>query len=191
MELLERFAAGDLEAFEELFRQHQKQVYAWIVRIVRDSGIAEDLTVETFWRIYRSRARFDPGSSFGAWAYRIATNVALDHLRRARRETELPDDLVGEARPDPAIRHEERQRIRNAFCRLPAKYRLVALLALIEEEPYEEIAAAAGISVALVKVRVFRAVRMLRKQLGPVSVKIGGVEVSSAKAGSKETGANP
>ena len=61
MELLERFATGDLEAFETLFRGHQKHVYAWIVRIVRDSGIAEDLTVETFWRIYRSRARFDPG----------------------------------------------------------------------------------------------------------------------------------
>ncbi len=45
MELLERFAAGDLQAFETLFRQHQKEVYAWIVRIVRDSGIAEDLTV--------------------------------------------------------------------------------------------------------------------------------------------------
>jgi RNA polymerase sigma factor (sigma-70 family) len=191
MELLERFAAGDLEAFEELFRLHQKQVYAWIVRIVRDSGIAEDLTVETFWRIYRSRARFDPGSSFGAWAYRIATNAALDHLRRARRETELPEDLVAEARPDPAIRNEERRRIRDAFRRLPAKYRLVALLALVEEEPYEKIAAAAGMSVALVKVRVFRAVRLLRKQLGSVRVKTGGVEVSSAKAGSKETGANP
>ena len=78
MDLLERFAAGDLEAFEVLFRQHQSQVYAWIVRIVRDSGIAEDLTVETFWRIYRSRARFDPAGNFGAWAYRIASNAALD-----------------------------------------------------------------------------------------------------------------
>ena len=80
MDLLERFAAGDLEAFEVLFRQHQSQVYAWIVRVVRDSGIAEDLTVETFSRIYRSRARFDPAGNFGAWAYRIATNAALDHL---------------------------------------------------------------------------------------------------------------
>ena len=51
MELLERFAAGDLEAFEALFREHHKEVYAWIVRIVRDHGIAEDLTVEAFWRI--------------------------------------------------------------------------------------------------------------------------------------------
>ena len=174
MELLERFAAGDLEAFEVLFRQHQKQVYAWIVRIVRDSGIAEDLTVETFWRIYRSRARFDPAGNFGAWAYRIATNAALDHLRKARRETELPEDLAADSRPDPAVRRETRERIHQAFSRLPEKYRFVATLALIEEQPYEKIADAAGISVALVKVRVFRAVRMLRKQLTAMRMKMGG-----------------
>src|SRR5205085_9297962 len=85
MELLERFAAGDLEAFEALFREHQKEVYRWAVRIVRDTGIAEDLTVETFWRIYRARQRFDPvAGNFRAWARRIATNAALDHLRHAR-----------------------------------------------------------------------------------------------------------
>jgi RNA polymerase sigma-70 factor, ECF subfamily len=173
MELLRRFAAGDLDAFEALVRQHQREVYGWIVRIVRDSGVAEDLTVETFWRIYRARARFDPAASFGAWAYRIATNVALDHLRRARRETELPEDLAAPARADPAIQHEMRLRIREAFARLPAKYRLVARLALIEEEPYEKIAAAAGISVSLVKIRVVRAVRMLRKQLGPLKTPTG------------------
>src|ERR1700719_975708 len=103
MELLERFTAGDLDAFEALFRQHQREVYGWIVRIVRDSGIAEDLTVESFWRIYRSRARFDPAGNFGAWAYRIATNVALDHLRRPRRESELPEDFAATSQADPAV----------------------------------------------------------------------------------------
>lgn len=165
MELLERFAAGDVDAFEALFRQHQKGVYAWIVRIVRDTGIAEDLTVETFWRIYRSRARFDPAGNFTAWARRIATNAALDHLRSRRSETTLPDDMPSPAFPDPAIQNESRRKILRAFTELPPKYRLVATLALVEDEPYEEIASAAGISVALVKVRVFRAVRMLRKKL--------------------------
>jgi RNA polymerase sigma-70 factor (ECF subfamily) len=170
MELLERFAAGDLDAFEALFRQHQRQVYAWIVRIVRDSGIAEDLTVETFWRIYRSRARFDPAGNFGAWAYRIATNAALDHMRKSRHENEPPTDLAADARPDPALQRETRDRIRVAFAQLPPKYRLVATLALIEGEPYEKIAEAAGIPSSLVKVRVFRAVRMLRKQLLSVGI---------------------
>jgi RNA polymerase sigma-70 factor, ECF subfamily len=173
MELLERFVAGDLDAFETLFRQHQKQVYAWIVRIVRDSGMAEDLTVETFWRIYKFHSRFDSAGNFLAWTRRIATNAALDHLRRSRPETELPQDLVGQGKPDPALRREVRDRLHRAFRQLPAKYRLVATLALIEEEPYENIAAAAGISPALVKVRVFRAVRMLRDKLKPLSMEMG------------------
>jgi RNA polymerase sigma-70 factor (ECF subfamily) len=172
MELLQRFAAGDLEAFEALFRQHQKEVFFRIVRIVRDRGIAEDLTVETFWRAYRSRAKFRPEGSFRAWTHRIATNAALDHLRHARNETELPEDLSGPAGEDPAVQSETRQRIKEAFEALPAKYKLVATLALIEEEPYDNIAEAAGISVALVKIRVFRAVRMLRKKLNSLSVEV-------------------
>jgi RNA polymerase sigma-70 factor (ECF subfamily) len=173
MEMLERFAGGDLEAFEALFRQHQKEVYAWVARIVRDSGIAEDLTVETFWRIYKSRARFDPAGNFRAWARRIATNAALDHLKRARRETELPEDLACAGAADPAVRRETRQRIKQAFFQLPPKYRLVATLALVEEEPYDRIAEAMGISAALVKIRVFRAVRILRKKLNSLGVEVG------------------
>lgn len=173
MDLLQRFASGDPAAFEELFRQHQKQVYAWILRIVRDSGTAEDLTVETFWRIHRFRDQFNPDRNFGAWTYRIATNVALDHLRKSRHEVELPDNLLAPATADPAVNRELRDTIRAAFLKLPAKYRLVATLALIQEEPHEKIAAAANISTSLVKVRIFRAVRLLRKQLSPLMEKTG------------------
>jgi RNA polymerase sigma-70 factor (ECF subfamily) len=173
MELLERFAAGDLEAFEALFRQHQNEVYRWTVRIVRDTGAAEDLTVETFWRIYRARERFDPAAgNFRAWARRIATNAALDHLRHARKETELSEDYPAAPGGDPAVHGELRGHLRRAFLGLPPKYRLLATLALIEDEPYDEIAEAAGISVALVKVRVFRAVRMLRKKLSSFGLEV-------------------
>jgi RNA polymerase sigma-70 factor, ECF subfamily len=171
MELLERFAAGDLEAFEALFRQHQSEVYRWTVRIVRDTGAAEDLTVETFWRIYRARQRFDPAAgNFRAWARRIATNAALDHLRHTRKEAELPEDYPAGPKGDSAVSRELHVHLRRLFLELPEKYRLVAALALIEEEPYVEIAEAAGISVALVKVRVFRAVRILRKKLSSLGL---------------------
>ena len=170
MELLERFAAGNLEAFEVLFRQHQKEVYAWIVRIVRDTGIAEDLTVETFWRIYKHRSQFRPDGSFRAWARRIATNASLDHLRHARQEVTLPENLACATSPDGAVRQETRNQISKAFHELPAKYRLVATLALVEEESYNNIAQAVGISESLVKVRVFRAVRILRKKLNSLGI---------------------
>ena len=173
MELLERFAAGDLEAFEALFRQHQYEVYRWTVRIVRDTGAAEDLTVETFWRIYRARQRFDTAAgNFRAWARRIATNAALDHLRHRRQETPLSEDCPAPPRGDPAAQGELRGHLRRVFLELPSKYRLVATLALIEDEPYQEIADAVGISPALVKVRVFRAVRMLRRKLNSQGLEV-------------------
>jgi RNA polymerase sigma-70 factor, ECF subfamily len=170
MELLERFAQGDVEAFEALFRQLQGEVYGWIVRIVRDPGLAEDLTVETFWRMYRARARFDPGRPIGAWARRIATNAALDHLRARPPETELLADPPDAPSPDAALQREMREQIQRAFCRLPANLRVAAMLALVEERPYQEIADTLGTSVGAVKLRVFRAVRQLRKHLNRMGV---------------------
>ena len=164
-ELLQRFSLGEVDAFEELFRLHQGEVYGWILRIVRDPAIAEDLTVETFWRIHRGHARFDPARSFAAWARRIASNAALDHLRSKPRETELPDDQPQAPQPDPGISQELRQKTAQAFGRLPPKLRIAATLALIEERPYKEIAEALGISTGAVKLRVFRALRLLRKNL--------------------------
>lgn len=171
-EVLQQFAAGELDAFETLFRQFEGEVYGWIVRIVRDPATAEDLTVETFWRIYRAHARFDASRSFGAWTRRIATNVALDHLKSARvREMQVEDELPLEAgcdsrAPDPAVRREVRDRVQLAFQQLPAKLRVVATLALIEECPQNEIAEALNISSAAVKSRLFRAVQLLRRKLG-------------------------
>ena len=104
MELLEQFSRGELEAFETLFRQYQGEVYGWIVRIVRNPAVAEDLTIETFWRIYRAHARFDPERGFGAWARRIATNAAIDHLKSARHEIDLRNDIHAPAQADSFTR---------------------------------------------------------------------------------------
>jgi RNA polymerase sigma-70 factor, ECF subfamily len=170
MELLKRFRQGDPEAFEALFRQFQADVYAWIVRIVRDRGVAEDLTVETFWRIHKAHGRFDPGASFGAWARRIATNLAIDHLRQSRLVVAVPEHLAQAASPDPVHRRETRDQIAAAFQRLPLKLRVAATLALIEEQPYRDIAQALGTSEGTVRVRVFRAIRLLRDQLARMGV---------------------
>ena len=170
MDLATRFAAGDLDAFEALFREHQRNVYRWIARIVRDPGAAEDLTVEAFWRMYRARARFDPSGNCGAWLRRIAVNVALDHLRHARHQVPLPEDLPADPAPDSAAQRETRQAIQCALAELPPRLRVVVQLGLVEEEPYSEVAAALGISVNAVKVRMFRGVRLLRKKLSEAGI---------------------
>ncbi len=174
-EVLRQFARGDLHAFETLFRRHQAEVYRWIVRIVRDPALAEDLTVETFWRVHRAHARFDPSRSFEAWTRRIATNAALDHLKsathryaecaKARDESDLIEQLPQMPQPDPAITQEIRSKTAQAFRQLPPRLQVAATLALVEEQPYKQIAEALGISEGAVKLRVFRALRLLRQNL--------------------------
>jgi RNA polymerase sigma factor (sigma-70 family) len=95
MDVQERFARGDISALEALFRAHQADVYRWCLRIVREHAAAEDLTMDAFHRAWRSHATFDPGKSFGAWIRRIATNLALDHLRAAKRNVPLMIDRGG------------------------------------------------------------------------------------------------
>src|SRR5919112_1076756 len=101
MDELERFVAGDVDAFESLFRQHHREVYAWIVRIVRNPAAAEDLTIETFWRVYRHRRRFDPGRPFGAWARRVGFRLAIDSLKSAERfVADVPEQSEPPAAPE-------------------------------------------------------------------------------------------
>jgi RNA polymerase sigma-70 factor (ECF subfamily) len=168
-EILNEFRQGSVEAFESLFRLHQRAVYGWILRIVRNPATAEELTVESFWRIYRAHARFQPELGFEGWARRIATNTALDWLRSRRHESEFPQEdsaeLAAPAEGDPAVNAEIRAKIALAFERLPAKLRIAAVLAVVEEQPQKDVAAALGISVTAVKLRVFRALRMMRKDL--------------------------
>jgi RNA polymerase sigma factor (sigma-70 family) len=164
-EVLQAFRQGDPAAFESLFRLHQRAVYRWLVRMVRNPAAAEDLTVETFWRIYRAHARFDPARGFEAWARTIATHAALDWLRTQKLEAELPVDFPARLVSDPGIASEIREKTAAAFARLPPRLRIAAVLAVVEEVPHKEIAAALGISTVAVKVRVFRALRLLRKDL--------------------------
>jgi RNA polymerase sigma factor (sigma-70 family) len=167
--VLQRFRDGDLDAFEALFREHQRPVYGWILRMVRNTAAAEDLTVETFWRIHRAHDRFQPEFPFGPWARRIATRAALDWLRAQRPEVELTAEMAGTlpsaSKGNPGVAAEIRLKTAQAFGRLPPSLRAAAVLAVVEEQPHKEVAAALGITVGAVKLRVFRALRLLRKDL--------------------------
>ena len=187
-DLLRRFVHGDRDAYEVLFRQFEHDVYRWIVRIVREPAAAEDALIDAFWRAYRSRARFDPSRSFGAWMRRIATHAAIDQVHAARRRRWISLDDAGRrdaVDPDAAgvvPGHDaspygvaesasDANAIVGAFGALPAKLQVVARLALIEELPQSEIATALGVPVGTVKSRLFRATRLLRKELARLGVR--------------------
>jgi RNA polymerase sigma factor (sigma-70 family) len=133
--------------------------------------VAEDLALETFWRIYRARHRFDHNGSFGAWAYRIATNLALDHLRRRPMTVQLVDDICQQTNGDPVLQREQREKIHSALLSLPPRFQVVVTMSLIDQHSHREIAEALRISPGTVKSRVFRAVRMLRRKLEQMGVK--------------------
>ena len=107
-------------AFEALFRQHQRAVYGWILRITRNPAAAEDLTIETFWRIHRAcTPALIRRMGFEGWARRIATRVALDWLRARRAENELSfeacAELAAPAEADAAMTAEIRLKTALAF----------------------------------------------------------------------------
>jgi RNA polymerase sigma-70 factor, ECF subfamily len=163
-----RFREGDRDAFEELFCLHRRAVFGWILRIVRNPSAAEDLTVETFWRIYQARARFDAARGFEPWARRIATNVTLDWLRTRRPDGELTEEAMSAQAvtpADPGVAAEIRLKTAQAFMRLPPRLRVAALLTVVEGQTQKEVAEALGVSTMAVKLRVFRALRLLRKDL--------------------------
>jgi RNA polymerase sigma-70 factor (ECF subfamily) len=180
--LLRRFVHGDRDAFERLFRQFQRDVHRWILRIVRDPAAADDATVETFWRAHRSRARFDPTRSFGAWLRRIASHAAIDQLKQVRRHAWISLDGATQTMADEGLQRASqpggvtgpeqlyasadlRAVIVRAFRALPPKLQAVAALALIEEQPLAEIADALDVPIGTVKSRLFRATRLLREEL--------------------------
>jgi RNA polymerase sigma-70 factor (ECF subfamily) len=168
-DLLARFVQGDRDAFAALFRDFHREVHRWSLRIVRDPSGADDVVVETFWRAYRARARFDPSRSFGAWLRRIATNAARDHLKAARRHAGASVDVSTVAAP-PVRDAGMSAAIAGALRRLPARLQVVATLALVEECPYAEIADALDVPIGTVKSRVFRATRALRKELARLGI---------------------
>ncbi len=170
--VLELFLRGDRGAFEDLFRRYERDVYAWSLKIVRDPSAAEDVVIEAFWRAHRGRARFDASRSFGAWMRRIATNSARDLLRR-RARWNGSGELADSEMPVPVDDRGAARTVALALQRLSPKLRVVATLALVEEEPYAEIADALDVPLGTVKSRVSRAMRALRRELARLGVDHG------------------
>lgn len=162
-ELLRQAAEGDIEAFEALVRQYEKQVYNTVLRICRHPDDAFDLSQEVFLRVWRHLADFREDSSLSTWIYRICNNLCLDHLRKKsrRREEPLKPDLTvldGRADPQAALEKKElRQSIDAAMGKLSPEHRVILSLREVSGLSYAEIAAALDLEEGTVKSRLARA----------------------------------
>jgi RNA polymerase sigma-70 factor (ECF subfamily) len=181
--LIARIVAGENELFHELIRPYERLVYVTIFAIVKNETEAEDGAQEAMISAYRNLKSFRGEAKFSTWLVTIAMNEARKRLRKAKTAAEDSLDETTEEREGdytPAVltdwreiplealeRKELKEKLREAVGRLPEKYREVFVLRDIEELNQEETAAALGINVTLVKVRLHRARMMLQKMLAP------------------------
>jgi RNA polymerase sigma-70 factor, ECF subfamily len=154
---------------EDLFARHQNEIYAYLVRMLRDPELAADLTQDAFVKAYRAYDHLQKPENARAWLYQIAHRVALDNLRRRRIVRFVP--LVGEARNSaPSAEHLAMDlrlsgELQAALEKIPERQRAALLLAELHDLTGIELAAALGVSHVAARALLTRARQSLREAL--------------------------
>ena len=149
-----------------LFEQHRSAIYAYIRRLTADTGLAEELTQETFLRVFEARARLKQVVNLKAWVFRVATNTTFSALRRHRRYTWLPWEAAerrGASSQDVAERVGLEDAVERALVSLTPQYRAPLLLFGHYGFSVAETAEILGISEGAVKTRVYRAKELFQQ----------------------------
>ncbi len=166
--LVRRAQAGDVTAFEALYRAHLGRIHALCLRMTGDRATAEDLTQEAFIRAWQRLDSFRGDSAFYSWIYRLAVNVVLGDFRVKKRlaervaNSEDVSDLPLAALDRPA---GLRMDLEQAIATLPPGAREIFVLHDVEGYKHEEIAEITGLATGTSKAHLHRARRLLREQL--------------------------
>ena len=182
----------DREAFEKEALEYLDPLYGAALRLTRSPSDAEDLVQDTFLKAHRFYDRFEAGTNLKAWLFRILTNTFINRYRRKTRERDVLDGIdsgpVGEgvmsrsamrALSSPIADAERTllaREIQNALDALPEDYRVMILLADVEELAYKEIADIVGCPIGTVMSRLHRARKMMQKHLVAQAVELGVIE---------------
>jgi RNA polymerase sigma-70 factor (ECF subfamily) len=164
--------SGDQQAYAELMKRYKKPVYHMILKMVRNVDDAEDLTIEAFAKAFKNLHRFKKDYTFSTWLFRIATNNAIDFIRKKKLDTmslntSFTDDNGDSVnidvedrnlQPDEeTIKGQKIELIRIFVDKLPSKYQRLVKLRYFEELSYEEIAKVLGAPLGTVKAQLHRA----------------------------------
>ena len=195
-EAIRRAQQGDAEAFERLYRLHNRRVYALCLRMVGNTAEAEDLTQEAFLQLFRKIATFRGESAFSTWLHRLAVNVVLMRLRKKTlAETSLdeatePDEDAGGPRKDiggPDLRLSgsvDRVNLERAVEQLPPGYRSIFVLHDVQGYEHNEIAVIMNCSIGNSKSQLHKARMRLRELLQEFERSRAREERQAAKGGS-------
>jgi RNA polymerase sigma-70 factor (ECF subfamily) len=179
-DLMLAFQDGDKEAFDALLNRHQVGLYNFFYRLQGRASVAEDLTQEVFFKIFRHAARYEKTAKFTTFLYRVARNVWFDWLRKRKRRGVMAsldrtdaegDGLYGRlsgGTPEPlegVLADETAAQIQRAIAALPEEQRLVFVLAEVQGMRYAEVGEALDIPEGTVKSRMHNAVHKLRERL--------------------------
>lgn len=175
--LLKRSAKGDEEAFTQLYRRHQAQIYRFALRMTGHAWAAEEIVQDVFMTLVREPKKFDPSRGpLAAFLYGVARNRVMKHLERLPRELPLEirsddgesNELNVADQRTPAhwaeIR-ERRERVRSAVLSLPAEFRETVVLCELEEMSYEEAARVLDCPLGTVRSRLHRGRALLLAKL--------------------------
>jgi len=169
-ELITAAQQGDRRAFGELVRQHRAGVINVVYRMCGDAHVAEDAAQEAFIRAWQHLPSYRPRSPFRNWVYRIATNVAVDVLRREKETVDI-DTLpliASNGGPEAAVEGQEQsERVQQAVLALPQASRAALVLREYEGLSYREIAETLDIPIGTVMSRLNYARNRLRESLAP------------------------
>jgi RNA polymerase sigma-70 factor (ECF subfamily) len=177
------------EEFEREALKHLDSLYATALRLTRSPADAEDLVQDTFLKAYRFSDHFEAGTNLKAWLFKILTNTFINKYRRTTRERNVFEgqdaDPVGEgvmsraamrALTEPETSAEEpilAREIQAALDHLPEEYRIMILLADVEELSYKEIADVVGCPIGTVMSRLHRARKLMQKRLVVQAMHLG------------------
>jgi RNA polymerase sigma-70 factor (ECF subfamily) len=168
--LIGKIAAGNRLAMQALFARHNARIYRFVLRMIGDNGLAEDLTSEVFLSVWQQAHRFEARSAVTTWLLAIARYKALAELRRrpqaASSERESSDISDPADTPDVAFEIKHRGEIlRKCLARLSREHREVIDLVYYHEKSVQEVAEIIGIGGNTVKTRMFYARKQLSKLL--------------------------
>lgn len=172
-------AAGELDDFDAVVREHRPTVFRFLLATLRDREPAENLTQECFLRAYQARRSFRGDASVRTWLMRIAVNLVIDHRKSVRlrfwrraAQTSLDvaftGDWLADRRSSPEAEASAREQVKavwRAAAALSDRQRTVFLLRFVEEMEIREIAAAMSLREGTVKAHLFRAVDAVRRKL--------------------------
>jgi len=185
--LLERYRAGREEAFTLLFRRYSRRLFGFVLGIVHDPDLADDVIQKVFVKLARRPEVFEPRASFSSWIHQVARNAALDALKspisRMRRDSrdQTGWEEIGE-QVDPVESRHSGEGVRNeairslviqAIDRLEGPKREALVLREYSELSYTEIAEITGRSLATIKQDIYQARQTLRAELAPHLERIG------------------